>query len=117
MKSFLFGLAVFFAGALLHGTMPVSAAGDGQDGAFAWPAVTGGLMTVQNYTEEDDGYDDGRSRRGQPKGYHDDGDRYPERRWNPRGHREYCFSCARRCNYGLCPPRCWGWWRYCRRDW
>jgi hypothetical protein len=73
-------------------------------------------MTVQDYTEDDDGYGDDRYRQ-RRRGYDDDGERDPERRWNPRGYREYCWSCRRRCNYGFCPPRCWNWWRYCRRGW
>jgi hypothetical protein len=117
MKSFLLGLTVFFAAALLHGTIPVSAASAGWKVAVASPVGSGGLTTVQDYTDDDEGYDDDDRYRGRRR-YDDDGGRYPERRWNPRGYREYCFSCTRRCSYGgLCPPRCWGWWRYCRRGW
>ena len=41
-------------------------------------------------------------------------DRPRYRRFDDR--HDYCFNCARRCSDGWCPPRCWDWRRYCRRD-
>lgn len=68
--------------------------------------------------DDDDGYDrrdDDDGRRG--GGYDRRDDRYDGRRYSRFDHdsRFYCRACARRCADGFCPPRCWGWWRHCRR--
>jgi hypothetical protein len=119
MKAFILALTLLSALVLVQGIGDASAASLTQaDGIAKTVAGDGAIVKVQGYGGG--GADGGYSRR---RGYDDDGhdrdyrgggDR--DRGWDPRGYREYCWTCSRRCEYGWCPPRCWGWRDYCRRD-
>ena len=122
MKTFLLGLALLFAVVFFQGMGTASAASLTQTDIVA-STVAGddAIVKVQGYGGGG-GYDRDRRRDDDDDGYRErrrdhDNDRYQERRhYEHGGRREYCFNCARRCDYGFCPPRCWGWRNYCRRD-
>jgi hypothetical protein len=111
VKLFLLGLALLFAATLLPGVGTASAASLTQTDIIA-SAIAGNsvVVKVQGYGGGGDSDRDHRRR-----GYDDDGDR-GHRRDERASRREYCFNCARRCDHGFCPPRCWGWRKYCHRD-
>src|SRR3990172_1486970 len=113
VKTFLLGLAFLFAATFFQAMGTASAASLTQADIIASTvAGSDAIVKVQGYGGG--GYDRDYRRRDND----DDDDRYRhrERRHYEHGsRREYCYNCARRCDDGFCPPRCWGWRNYCRR--